>query len=91
MQFEWDEAKSDRNLRERGFSFAFAARIFKGPVIERMDTRKDYGEARTKAIGAVGENVLLLVYTDRGAVRRIISARPANQKERAEWRSFANH
>jgi uncharacterized DUF497 family protein len=32
--FEWDLAKSERNLAERGFDFAYAARIFEGDVLE---------------------------------------------------------
>ncbi len=49
MRFTWDPAKSERNLTERGFDFAFAARIFDGEVIEREDTRSDYGEQRIVA------------------------------------------
>jgi uncharacterized protein len=64
--------------------------IFGGPVIERIDARKDYGGIRVRAIGAVGADILLVIYTDRKERRRIISARLANQKEREEWRSFAN-
>jgi uncharacterized DUF497 family protein len=32
--FEWDEAKSEANLRERGFDFAYAALIFDGATLE---------------------------------------------------------
>jgi uncharacterized DUF497 family protein len=34
MIFEWDEAKSLRTRRERGFGFDYAACIFTGPTIE---------------------------------------------------------
>ena len=37
MEVEWNEAKSERNLRERGLDFAYAALVFEGPVIERED------------------------------------------------------
>lgn len=80
--FEWDEAKSDANLRDRGFDFAHAAGIFDGPVLEIDDTRADYGERRVQAIGKVGPDILFVVYTWRDDVRRIISARLANRKER---------
>ena len=89
MDFEWDDAKSEKNLLERGFGFDFAALISEGPVLERVDTRRDYGEARVQAIGEVDEYILFAVYTDRGETRRIISARMANSKERAAWLSFA--
>ena len=40
--FEWDDAKHERNRRERGFGFDHAVRIFAGPVLERADTRRAY-------------------------------------------------
>ena len=89
MLFEWDNAKHERNLRERGFGFDYAVRIFAGLVVERADTRRAYGEVRIQALGQTGGDVLLVVYTDRGEVRRIISARYANRKEREFWQSRA--
>lgn len=80
--FEWDEAKSEASLKARGFDFAHAAGIFDGPVLEIDDTRSDYGERRVQAIGKTGADILFVVYTWRGDVRRIISARLANRKER---------
>ncbi|MDQ3702502.1 MAG: BrnT family toxin [Chloroflexota bacterium] len=62
----WDEQKSQRNLVERGFDFAFASRIFLGDTLERDDDRRDYGERRMVAIGEVSGVVLVVVYTWRG-------------------------
>ncbi len=84
--FEWDDAKSEATLRSRGFDFAYAALIFEGPVLEFDDTRRSYGEQRICAIGRVDQDILLVVYTWRGRTRRIISARPANRKERDGYR-----
>ena len=42
--FDWTDAKSDACLADRGFDFAYAAGIFLGDVMERIDSRKDYGE-----------------------------------------------
>jgi hypothetical protein len=89
MLFAWDEAKSRRTLSGRGFGFDHAVRLFLGPTLEKADTRRDYGEVRMQAIGAVGGDVLFVVYTDRGNMRHIISARLANRKERKLWHSFA--
>ncbi len=89
MLFEWDEAKSRRTLSERGFGFDYAARIFLGPTLEQEDNRRDYGEVRMQAIGKVGNDVLYVVYTDRGNARHMISARLASRKERRLWQSFA--
>lgn len=85
MEFGWDDAKHERNLRERGFGFDFAALIFEGRTLERVDARRLYDETRVQAIGAVDGRVLFVVYTDRGDVRRIISARDADRRERELW------
>ena len=89
MIFEWDEAKSRRTLNERGFGFEYAARIFLGPTLERQDARREYGEVRVQAIGQVVDDILFVVYTNRGDARHIISARLINGKERRLWQSFA--
>jgi uncharacterized DUF497 family protein len=85
MEFDWHDAKSQRNLRERGFGFDFAALIFEGRVLTQIDDRQDYGEVRVKAIGEVEGIVLVVIYTDRDDVRWIISARQANRNKRALW------
>ena len=89
MDFDWDPAKSDVNLEERGFDFEFATLIFDGPTLERHDTRKNYGETRIIAIGVADDVHLTVVYTDRSIgeskVRRIISARRSNQREREAY------
>ena len=87
MRFEWDEAKSDANLHERGFDFEFATLIFDSPTREVEDRRKDYGERRMVAIGVADGLYLTVVYTDRENVsgqvtRRIISARRSSRHER---------
>lgn len=86
MGFEWNEAKSEKNLRERGFGFDVAASIFDGPVIEWSDVREPWGEARVVDIGSAEGFILAVVYTDRDVVRRIISARRARKKEEELWR-----
>ena len=90
MDYTWDPAKSDRNLRERGFDFGFASLIFEGPTLEREDRRQKYGESRVVAIGMAQDIVLTVVYTDRigdtgAVVRRIISARRSNRREREAY------
>lgn len=90
MRFAWDPEKSDRNLAERGFDFAFAAGIFASPTLERIDTRQDYGEVRRIALGVTDGIPLTVVFTDRAeageVVRRIIPARVSNRRERQAYR-----
>ncbi len=52
-------------MRERGFDFAFAARIFRAPVLVIPDVRRDYGEPRFLAIGRVAGITLSVIFTDR--------------------------
>ncbi|MBK7593865.1 MAG: BrnT family toxin [Gemmatimonadetes bacterium] len=90
MQFIWDEAKSERTYRERGFDFAFATLIFEGPTLEREDTRQDYGERRMLAIGMAQGVELTVCYTDRvtttgSMIRRIVSARRSQYRERKAY------
>ena len=89
MRFDWDPEKSERNLTDRGFDFAFATLSFAGPTLERIDTRQDYGEVRRIALGIAEGIPLTVVYTDRAeagdVVRRIISARVSNRRERQAY------
>jgi uncharacterized DUF497 family protein len=79
----------EERAQRRGARLAFelAMLLFDGPVLERVDVRRDFGEIRVRVIGKVGGAVLHCVYTDRGTVRRIISLRYANRKERDAYRT----
>ncbi len=85
MEFEFDPEKSARNLADRGFGFAFAARVFQGRPTIFQDARRDYGEVRMIAIGEIDGQVFTVVFTDRGEVRRIISAHRASRQEKRLW------
>ena len=87
MLFEWDEMKSIANAKTRRLPFEIAMALFDGPTLESADRRRDYGERRTKAIGCVAGQILVCVYTDRSATRRIISLRVANRRERDAYRA----
>jgi uncharacterized protein len=89
VEFDWDPAKSEATEHRRGIGFDRAAEIFTGRTIEWPDDRKDYGESRIRAVGESNGELLNVVYTRRGDTVRIISARRANQKERALWHSRA--
>ncbi len=84
--YEWDEAKNAANIAKHGVSFSLAARIFDGPVLTLRDTRHDYGEIREISIGQVeGVAILVVVDTTRQTRRRLISARPASERERTRY------
>lgn len=97
MEFEWDEAKRQRTLLERGIDFIDAALLWDDPLRqEREDTRRDYGERRYQTIGKGPLGILFVVYTVReyrqgNYVNRIISARRAKRRdiEQYESRTFS--
>jgi uncharacterized DUF497 family protein len=59
--FEWDEDKSEANLHNRGFDFAYAALVFESPILEIDDERENYGERRIQVIGRVDDDALFVV------------------------------
>ncbi|MBC7563398.1 MAG: BrnT family toxin [Gemmatimonadaceae bacterium] len=96
MTFDWDPAKSDRNLVQRGFDFEFASQLFAATYVEFDDTRRDYGERRVVALGLADGIPLTVVFTDRVAadgaiVRRIISARVSHRTERRRYAEVIQH
>jgi uncharacterized protein len=86
FRFEWDDDKSERCLRERDFSFAEVQPAFLDPGFQtEADTRRDYGEPRFRLYGRVDGRLFVIVYTMRGGLVRIISARKANPRERLRY------
>ena len=84
--FEWDDEKNATNLLKHKLRFEEAILIFDGPVFSKVDDRTDYGEVRIISIGLIKKIVAVaVVHTDRSGIKRIISARLANRKERAEY------
>lgn len=53
MRFEWDEAKNESNLEKHGLDFEDAAKLFDGPMLVTLDTRRDYGEERWLGLGLI--------------------------------------
>ena len=62
-----------------------AEEIFKGPRLEVLDTREDYGEDRYVSLGEVEGRCLAVVHTSRGEKTRIISARKATKGEQSRY------
>lgn len=88
MAFEWDPNKEDVNLAKHGISFVAAVRIFDGICFEWRDTKKSYGEERLISVGSVGGVFMTVISTWREDVRRIISARRSNEKEKRKYRTL---
>lgn len=82
LKFEWDEEKDYANRKKHGISFETAAYVFQDEYyIEMYDFEHSIDEERYIAIGKVGD-LLFVVFTERGENIRLISARPATERER---------
>jgi hypothetical protein len=75
MRIEFDAAKRDQTLRERGLDMARADEIFAGATLTVADDRREYGEDRFITIGFLDARMVVAVWTARRGARRIISPR----------------
>lgn len=83
FDFEWDKRKAASNLLKHRVSFEAACDAFKDPfAMEWEDVRHDDAEPRFILLAEVKGRILVVVYTWRGEVVRLISARPAEPFER---------
>jgi uncharacterized DUF497 family protein len=85
VEIVFDPRKSERNLVERGISFAEAARFDFRTAEFSLDARRDYGEIRTRSIGFIDDTLHALVFTMRGKQLRVIRLRRASRKERIRY------
>jgi uncharacterized DUF497 family protein len=85
LEFEWDPEKAERNARKHGVEFVDAVIVFDD---DRAITLKDENprEERYLTFGVDGYGrVLAVSYALRGSAIRIISARRATRRERAQY------
>lgn len=85
MEISYDPDKRLATLAERKLDFENAREVFAGPTFDFPDLRKDYGEARTVTIGRINGRMMVVVWTQRGRARHIISMRKANDREKARF------
>ncbi len=89
MRFEWDERKAAANLLKHGSRFEDAITTFDDPWGLRAPdaAHSTVEEERIWLIGESDSAIVVVVFTERqpGRVMRIISARPANRKERLRY------
>ena len=93
MEFEWDESKNRKNEEKHKINFEEAKTIFDDPDAIEMEASRS-GEYRIIRIGKTATRfILLVVYSIRGLVVRLISARQANKDERNLYieHKFKNH
>ena len=86
IELEWDEAKRQQTLNERGLDFKLARYILTDPnMIRHIDDRQNYREIRYIAYGMVQGQVLKLCYTMRGTSYRIISLHKIHKDKQEKY------
>lgn len=81
MKIDFDLAKNDNNIRERGLSFERVAEFDFETAAVVVDDRRDYGEVRLRALGLLGGRLHALVFVETATGIRVISFRKANKRE----------
>jgi len=87
MEFEWDEDKAATNLSKHGVPFEEAITVFRDLLyVDFYDPDHSYGEHRYIIVGQSERGRLLIVsYTERGEMTRLINAREATRREREAY------
>ena len=81
QEFDWDEDKRLKNIRNHAIDFMDAITIFDSDTVTIEDNRFEYGEQRFITLGLLKGRVIVVVHTDRKSTTRIISARKATKNE----------
>jgi hypothetical protein len=87
MEFEWDEEKAAANFAKHGVSFEEAKTVFDDPLyVDFYDPDHSFDEHRYIIIGESQQRQLLIVsYTERDDIVRLISAREVTRSERETY------
>src|SRR5215469_1229918 len=84
--FEADPGKSASGFDKHAVAMVATAKIaFRGRLMRRQDTRKNYGEVRYQVLGEVYGKIYVIVYTPRVGKCRVISVRRADANEKAVY------
>jgi uncharacterized DUF497 family protein len=91
FRITFDPKKRAKTLKERKLDFKDASRVFDGYTLDDIDDRFDYDEERNITVGALGQKVVVIVWTEAGDnTRRVISMRQANaEEENHYWERLA--
>jgi uncharacterized protein len=81
MRFTWDESKRRRNIKEHGFDFIDAPRVFELPTYTFEDDRFTYREQRFVTLGFLGGVSVSIVHTETNSRIHVISFRKATRNE----------
>jgi len=87
VQFQWDPQKAANNAQKHRVTFSEAATVFQDPLAFIFDDEGHSAEElRESIIGHSNHHrVLVVSFTEREDVIRIVSARRADREEREDY------
>ena len=85
MKIDYDPPKRERTLRERELDMAHADRVLQGLTVTVESSIEGDDELRYLTTGTLKDKVIVVVWTPRNDVYRIISMRSASRDERAAY------
>ncbi len=82
--FQWDQGNIDKNLIKHNVENWESEQVFfNKPLLVLDDTKHSIPEKRWAAFGKTdADRFLIVIFTKRGDLTRVISARDMNKKER---------
>jgi uncharacterized DUF497 family protein len=86
MEFEWNPAKNEANIKKHGIYFEDAYQILEGSHVVFESFRDT--EERWGAIGLLDNRCVIVFYTMRSTKYRIISIRRARPDEERRYRQL---
>lgn len=87
LRIDWDINKAKKNLRKHAVSFEEAQTVFADSLSVTVDD-PDHSEHEDRLLilgQSAGGKLLVVSFTERGERIRIISARPADPRERRNY------
>ena len=85
MDIEYDSAKRDQVLAERGLDMALCGKVFDGFHLTRPDDKHSDAEDRFTSVGTLGDSLVIIVWAPRKDLRRIVTMWKANDQERQKF------
>jgi len=81
MKITFDQVKDARNIELRGLTFELVVSFEFETALFSPDQRRDYGEARIRALGWLDKRLHALVFVETRHGIRVVSFRKANKRE----------
>lgn len=85
MEIECDPVKRDQVLAERGLDMARCGEVFDAFYLTRQDDKHSDEELRYIPVGKLDQDVVIVIWTPRTDLRRIVTMWKANDREKQNF------